>query len=301
MSLNFITLMPPGLRYMVLSAFGFAMMSATVKAVSAYNIPVMEIVAARALVSLFLSYFDVRRKQISPWGTHKPLLVARGAVGTMAMMAIYYAVTEMPLAEATVIQYLHPVFTAVLAWLFLKERVKPTTMVCIVFSLIGLGVMVMPAIDPDLMDGFSPVALGAALFGAFGSAVAYVIVRNLSRKNEDSSVIIFYFPLSALPLSLILLGDDFVMPGLWPAFLLLMVGIFTQIGQIGLTKAMKADDASIATAYSYVQVIFSAALGWVFFDEIPLITTIIGGSLIIFGALINVLGNRVVRKLPVNA
>ncbi|CAM3685484.1 DMT family transporter [Parendozoicomonas haliclonae] len=297
MPLNVFLLLPPGLRYMALSALGFALMTACVKAVSVYNIPVMEIVAARALVSLVLSYIDVRRKKISIWGTHKSLLIGRGVAGTLAMMAIYYTVTVMPLAEATVIQYLHPVFTAVLALIFLKEKVRSTTILAIVISLTGLGVVVMPTIDPDIVANFSPIALGTALFGAFGSAVAYVIVRCLAQKNEDGSVIIFYFPLVALPMSLILLGDDFVMPDLWPAFLLLMLGVFTQIGQIGLTKAMKCDDAAIATAYSYVQVIFSAALGWVFFDEIPLITTVLGGALIIIGALVNVLGGRMARKL----
>lgn len=117
-------MIPVGVRFMILSAFGFALMSACVKYISNYGIPVFEIVAARALVSLIISYIDVKRKGISIWGNNKPLLFVRGAVGTAALMCVYYAVTTLPLAEATILQYVHPVFTALLGVLFLKERVQ---------------------------------------------------------------------------------------------------------------------------------------------------------------------------------
>ncbi|WP_370298104.1 EamA family transporter, partial [Pontibacterium sp.] len=116
-------------------------------------------------------------------------------------------------------------------------------------------------------------------------------VRQLS-SSEDSSVIIFYFPLIALPVSVLLLGDDFVMPNLEALVLLSLVGIFTQVGQVGLTKAMQYEKAGKAMAYSYVQVIFSRVLGWAFFSEIPTLWTLVGGGLIIAGALINVLWKR---------
>ena len=74
---------------MFLSALGFALMSACVKYVSNYGIPVFEIVAARALVSLIISYVDVKRKGISIWGNNKPLLLARGAVGTAALINVF--------------------------------------------------------------------------------------------------------------------------------------------------------------------------------------------------------------------
>ena len=63
-------------------------MSACVKYISNYGIPVFEIVAARALVSLIISYIDVKRKGISIWGNNKPLLFVRGAVGTAALMCV---------------------------------------------------------------------------------------------------------------------------------------------------------------------------------------------------------------------
>ncbi|MFO6424541.1 DMT family transporter [Motilimonas sp. KMU-193] len=282
---------PLSARFMLLSALGFAIMSACVKLVSQYQIPVLEIVAARALVSLLLSYVDVRRKGISPWGEQKGWLFARGAVGALALICVYYSIATLPLAEATLLQYLHPVFTALIALLFLKEPILHSTKLCIGLSLVGLGIMISPGLGLDPAAGLPWFSILVALLGAFGSAVAYVIVRKLSR-SEDSSVIIMYFPLIALPLSLLLLGDDFVIPPPEALLLLLFVGIFTQIGQVGLTKAMQSESASKATAYSYVQVLFSMLFGWLIFSELPSIYSWIGGGFILLGALINVLWKR---------
>ena len=278
---------PIAIRYILLSALGFAMMSACVKTVAGYGIPVLEIIAARASVSLLLSYLDVKRKRLSVWGHNRLLLVARGTVGTVALVCVYYAVTTLPLADATVLQYTHPAFTAVLALAFLGESVKRSTLLCIILSFVGLVVMVRPGAGGAIL-GLPPLSLMAALVGAFGSAVAYVLVRRLSQ-TEDSSVIIFYFPLIALPISLLLLGNNFVVPKFDTFLLLLFVGVFTQVGQVGLTKAMAVEAAGKVTSYSYIQVILSAIIGVIFFAEVPTLWTLIGGTLIISGALVNAL------------
>jgi drug/metabolite transporter (DMT)-like permease len=282
-----LTLLPAGARFMLLSALGFALMAACVKLVAQRGIPLMEIVAARALVSLAISYLDVRRRGLSPWGTHRTLLCARGIVGALALVCVYYAVLHLPLAEATLLQYTHPVFTALLGLLVLRESITAATLTCIVLSLAGLFIMVQPGTLAGDASALPLMPVGIALAGAFGSAIAYVIVRKLSGL-EDPSVIIFYFPLMALPLALLLPGESFVIPDAGSLALLLLVGVFTQVGQLGLTHAMRAETAGKASAYSYVQVIFAAALGWLLFAEAPALYTWIGGGLIILGALVNI-------------
>lgn len=281
---------------MLISALGFALMAACVKEVSGLGIPVLEIVAARAIVSGIISYADIKRKKISLWGHNKTLLIARGTVGSFALMFVYYAVTTLPLAEATVLQYLHPVFTAVLAVFFLKETIQRSTITCIAISLLGLFIIIQPnLVQPNLqLDSivhYPWISIGSAVMGALGSAIAYVIIKKLT-KTDDSSVIIFYFPLIAFPISMIMLGSDFVLPSLAATGLLILVGIFTQVGQVGLTKALHSADANKATAYAYVQVLFSVFIGWAYFSEVPMVTTIMGGGFIMVGALINVLWKR---------
>jgi drug/metabolite transporter (DMT)-like permease len=290
-----IALFPIGVRFILMSTLGFALMSATVKWVSYHGIPVFEIVAARALVSLIISYLDVKRKGLSIWGNNKPLLLARGTVGTLALMCVYYALTTIPLAEATILQYTYPLFTSLLAVLFLKERIQLTTMICIALSLLGLWCVIQPALDFQTAHQLPLFSVVMALLGAAGSSIAYVLVRKLSQ-TEDSSVIIFYFPLVALPISLIMMGDSFVWPDLTLTVLLVLVGIFTQIGQLGLTKAMKTLTAGNASALGYIQIVFTTLIGVVMFDEIPVTWTYVGGALIIAGALINVFGARLLQQ-----
>lgn len=280
---------PVGIRYVLLSAIGFALMSSLVKLVSTYGIPVLEIVAARALVSVVISYFDVRRKGISLFGYNRKLLLARGVIGTFALICVYYSVTTLPLAEATLLQYTHPVFTALLALLVLGEKISKYTVICIVLSLFGLLLITGSGLFLADHSGLPLFSVLLGLMGACGSSIAYVIVRRLSN-TEDSSVIVFYFPMIALPLSIFLLGEDFVMPSFNVLILLLFVGIFTQAGQVGLTKAMQTLAAGVASAYSYIQLVFTVLLGWLLFSEIPVLTTWIGGLLIISGALVNVYG-----------
>ena len=288
------TKLPVGMWYMLISATGFALMASSVKQVSTMGIPVLEIVAARALVSLILSYLDIKRKRIPVWGKNRMLLLARGVAGVSALICVYSAVTILPLAEANILQHLHPVFTVLLAMCFLQERIQKSTIICILLCLSGLVVTVKPGLFAAQTElPLYGVILGLA--GAMMSAAAYIIVKKLSRL-EDGSVIVFYFPLVALPVSVFLLGSDFVMPGPEALMLLLSVGIFTQIGQIFLTKAMQVEAASKVTAYSYVQVVIAIILGWLFFGEMPSLWTLTGGAMIIAGALINLSGGITVGK-----
>jgi drug/metabolite transporter (DMT)-like permease len=280
---------PPGARYMLVSAFAFALMGVCVKLAGARGIPVLEIIAARALISLVLSYGDVKRKRISPFGEHRFLLFCRGLVGFIALTGVYYALVHLPFAEASVLQYLHPMFTALLALLLLRERPTAATLVCIAISFLGLIIMVRPGfLFGNMAGSYDALAVIIGIAGAFGSGLAYTLVRKLSAL-EDPSVIVFYFPLVCLPLTLILLGDDVVMPRGWTWLILVLVGVFTQIGQITLTRAMKLETASRAGSFSYSQVVFAALLGIWIFDEIPGVWTVMGASLIIIGALINLL------------
>jgi len=280
--------LPLGARYMIVSALAFSVMSLFVKLVGEKGIPVLEIVAARSVVSLVISYISLQRLGISLLGQRKTLLFARGLAGFIALNCVFYALTHLPLAEATVLQYLHPMFTAVLAFVFLKERFSVATLACIVISFIGLLFVVRPEIAfSTLSQPLDETAVLAALAGAFGSAVAYVLVRSLG-KTEHPLVIVFYFPLISLPCSVLMLWGDFIIPQGVTWFYLLAVGISTQVGQVALTRAMQTETASRATSFAYLQVVFAIILGAVFYQEIPNAGTLIGAGFIILAAYLNV-------------
>ncbi|ORU94260.1 MAG: hypothetical protein A6F70_08115 [Cycloclasticus sp. symbiont of Bathymodiolus heckerae] len=282
---------------MILSALAFSIMSLLVKVVSEYGISILEVVAVRSIISLVISGFTLKHKGIAPFGNRKLLLFSRGLVGFIALNCVFYALTSLPLAEATILQYLHPMFTAVLAIFFLGERSTGGSLICIALSFIGVIIMVQPDVffTPSLvkLDSF---AVLVGISGAFLSAIAYIIVRALN-KTEDPAVIILYFPMISLPISIILLWQDFVMPSGEVWFYLVAIGITTHVGQIAITKAMQTETASRATSFGYLQVVFATLLGAVFYHEVPHSGTLIGAGLIIAGAYINVTWKRKALQL----
>ena len=135
-----------------------------------------------------------------------------------------------------------------------------------------------------------------AIAGAFGSAVAYTLVRALG-KTEHPIVIVMYFPLISLPASLILLWGDFVIPVGIEWFYLLAIGVATQVGQVGLTKSMRTESAGRATSFGYLQVVFAMLLGMLFYQEYPSLNTLLGAGLIIIGAYLNLTWKEKVKEI----
>jgi len=296
-TINAFLSIPVGIRYMILSAFAFSIMALFVKLVGDYGIPVLETVAARSVVSLVISYVGLRREGVALLGTRKGLLAARGLTGFVALICVFYAVTHLPLAEAMVLQYLHPMFTALLALFFLKEQLRMGTVVCIFLSFLGVLVIVQPDfLFVSTTVNFDAVTVMIAIAGAFGSAVAYTLVRALG-KTEHPLVIIMYFPMISLPASLVLLWGDFVMPEGIVWFYLLAIGLATQVGQIGLTKSMRTESAGRATSFGYLQVVFAMVLGILFYQEYPSLDTLMGASLIIIGAYLNLTWKDKVKEI----
>jgi drug/metabolite transporter (DMT)-like permease len=282
---------PLGARYMLLSAFAFSIMSLFVK-LAGQRIPAHELVTARAVVSLVLSYVMLKQRGIPIWGNRKGILFARGLVGFFALICVYYGLTVLPLAEATVIQYLHPIFTAVIAMLFLGERPGAAVVGCIVLSFAGLLLVARPPfLFEGLGAGWEPLAVGAAVLGAFGSGVAYVLVRKLSA-TEDPLVIVFYFPLVALPGTIPFLMANAVWPRGIEWLYLLGIGVFTQIGQVALTQGIRLETAARATSFSYLQVVFATVWGVLFFAEIPAMWTLAGAALIVAGTFLSMGDSR---------
>ena len=263
--------------WMISSALSFSLMGVCVKTLGG-RIPVTEVVLARSLVSLLLSVVMLRQAGLNPWGQRRWLLVLRGVIGTAALLCVFAALARLPLAPATVLQYLQPTFTALLAWLLLRERVGPRVLLAAVLGWLAVVLLSNPAELSGLFGPMGSLLLGQrseplplagvllALAGALLSACAYVSVRALGR-SEHPLVIVFYFPLVGLVLTLPAVLIDPVLPTGAEWLALLGVGLFTQLGQIGITKGLLGLPAARATAMSYGQVPLAALWGWWFFQE----------------------------------
>ena len=111
-----------GIKFLIGSGLAFSLMSVCVKEVGE-RIPVAELVFARATISLIITRLLLFKNNINPWGFQKRLLLIRGFLGTVALFCIFKALTILPIATATIIQYIYPTFTVICAYFLLKEYI----------------------------------------------------------------------------------------------------------------------------------------------------------------------------------
>lgn len=276
-------LVPLGVRYMLASAFFFSVMSLLVKA-AGQGLPSQEIVLARGVVTLVLSYWMVKQAGVYMWGNRRWILVLRGVLGFGALSCFYFALTRLPIAEATVLHYTNPLWTALLAAVVLAEGLSLWVLGPILISFAGVVLVARP----EFLFGaaaaqIDPVGVTAALVGAILSAGAYVTVREAS-KTEHHLVIVFYFPLVTVPATLPFVGG-FEWPSGWEWPALLGVGVATQIAQVFVTRGLSLEPAGRAMAVGYSQILFVTLWGMVFFGEYLGLWGAIGSLLVIAGTL----------------
>jgi drug/metabolite transporter (DMT)-like permease len=273
---------------MVASAFFFSLMSLLVKLAGA-RLPSNEIVLARGVVCLVLSWGWLRAHAIHPWGTDRRGLLLRGFFGTMALLCFYYTLVTLPFAESVVLQHLNPIFAAILAAVFLKEKIGSRLAVAMVLCLAGVVVITRPAELFGTGVAELPTAgLVAGLIGAVSSSIVFVLIRSFGSK-EDPLVVVFYFPLVTVPVVLPLAIGEWIWPTPLEWLILLGVGVSTQLAQIEMTRGLALEPAGRAASILYLQVALAALWGALFFAEIPDLFTLIGGALVVAGTLLLVL------------
>ena len=271
-----------GYIYISLSALFFCLMTVFVK-IAGQQLETIQIVFIRGIITLLFTSVIIKRKKIYLWGANHKLLILRGIIGTVALFFVYESIQRFPLSEATVIQYLYPIFTALLASFIISENVGNQHYFAIILGFLGLYIILdFPFINPE--SSLNTTNLIIAITGAFLTGFAYVIVRMASNMKESPYVIMFYFPLFTVPMSFPFAYDLWIYPSIDNWIVLLLVGICTQLGQTFLTFGYKLLPASKAAPTSYIQVPFSVLAGSVIFYE-NISYNFILGSIVIFFSL----------------
>ena len=278
------TRIPAGLRYMAYGAFWFSIMSLFVK-LAGQRIPSMQIVFVRAVITLVLSWALVRRAKLPVWGNRRGMLMLRGVLGFGALSCFYFSIVHLPLAEATVIQYLNPVFAAIIAAIVIGERLGAREITGVIVSMGGVLLIAKPSIVFGGGTAVDPRYVAIAVGGALFSAIAYVTVRML-RGVDHHLVVVFYFPLVTVPLSLPFAIAMWVPPTTVEWILLLGVAVATQFAQVHMTHGLQLEPTGRATAIGYVQIVFAALWGVILLDEHPDWWTALGAAVIIAGTLL---------------
>jgi len=284
-----------GALLMIASGLLFSTMGALVKYLSA-ELPNEMVVFFRSVMGLLA---------LLPWVLHRGLgqlktkrlrgHLGRGLAGVSAMYCYFYAIAHLPLAEAVLLNYSTPLFIPFIAALWLGEQVSPRLWVAIGTGFVGIVLILKPGLGL-----FTPVSLIGLASGLF-AALAMVSIRRLSN-TEPTLRIVFYFSLvctavSAVPLAWRWQTPD---PGLW--ILLLGMGALASLAQLLLTRAYAHAPAAQVGPFTYSTVVFAAAIGWIFWSEIPDLLSFGGTALVCLAGVLTIrlAGQRVLSeaKLP---
>ena len=257
----------PGVRQMLLSTLLFAGMNTCVKQL--HHLPALEIIFFRSIFSIVASYVALRRLGVAPFGNNHRLLISRGSTGAVALICYFLALQNLPLATAVTVQYLAPIFTAVLGIWLVGEGVRGWQWVF--FGLSFGGVLLVQQGGPvgAAAGATGPaglVFLGIGVLGALVSGLSYNAIRKL-RGREHPLVIVFYFPLISLPIAAVACLFHWVTPHGADWLWLLACGFFTQGAQLTMTRAYQMERLSRVAPLNYLGMFYALGIGYVFFAE----------------------------------
>jgi drug/metabolite transporter (DMT)-like permease len=269
---------PKAVGFMILSSLFFAIMGAFVKLSG--DIPVFEKVFFRNVVSLFVALAAIKQSGSSIFGKreNQKYLLLRSILGLTGVVLYFYAISHMYLADSSMLNKLSPFFTTLFAWLFLKEKLSKMQ-VSALFLVFAASLLI---IKPQF--NFSVIPALSGFLSAIAAGSAYTVVRFL-RGKEDPSTIVFYFSFVSVVGILPLMLLNFKVPTPIQFIYLLGTGVTAAIAQFAITIAYKYAPASKIAIYDYLNIVFSALIGFAIWGEIPDILSIVGGVTIVLTAL----------------
>lgn len=266
-----------GILFLIIAAFGFAVMSMFVKFVP-NTIPVTQKVLFRNAISVVVSFIMVVKNKSSFYGSKesRKLLLARSFFGTAGMLLFFYSITQLDLGDANMLNKLSTFFLIMFSAIFLNEKVKRYQVIAIIVAFIGSLFIIKPAFNFDMLPYLTSV-LAAAFAG-----LAYTLLRALGNKEQYYTVVLFFSSFSVIVLLPIVLFN-YVPMTVENTIYLVLAGVFATIGQFGTTLAYKFAPAKEISIFNYTNVIFAALISIIVFDTTPDFISLIG-YVVIFGA-----------------
>ncbi len=268
-----------GLTLMVVSAACFALMAAVAKSMLPAT-PMQAVVLSRGILMAATFVILARMQGVPILGKDPPMLLLRGLLGYGALSCYFWSVQHLPLGEAVLLQYSHPVFVALIAPFFLREATGRWHWPLVLAALFGVALIVGPAGDLR-----APALIG--LLGSMLSGIAYMAVRKLS-KTEHPLAILVWFPLATLPLSFLATlhaGRAAIPRSGREVAGHLLVYASALLGQVTLTQGLARAGAARATAVTMTGPVFGLLFGWMLFGTRP-VPASIAGTTVVIGAVI---------------
>ncbi|TNF87284.1 MAG: DMT family transporter [Gammaproteobacteria bacterium] len=288
-----------GAIILVFGLFLFSIQDIIIKHFSSHY-SVLQIVFARGLIALglFMIFFRVTRERITLKSKRPKIMLARGLLGFLSYTSYYLAVAAMPLAEVVSITFTMPLFVTAMSALILREKVGIRRWSAVVVGFAGVLIILSPSGE------FNSLAVVFAFIAAITYASQTILTRFLGDHDHPLSIAfnaILIFTVASGILSLLLLsgliavtsdhpslaffGREWVMPTDIDFVLMLLIGGIAAVGFYCLSKAYCSSEASAIAPFEFTYILWAVVFGYLFWNEVPGPTTIVGISILVSSSL----------------
>ncbi len=264
-----------GIIFILIAALFFALMNMFVKATG--DLPFFQKSFFRNLVSLIVS-FSIFSKSSVEYKMNKDdfiILLKRATMGTIGIMCNFYAVDHLILADANMLNKLSPFFAIIFSYFLLKEKPSKIQIISLVIAFSGALLIIKPGF------GLNSFAAIIGLIGGLSAGLAYTYVRILGIHNMPNALIVLGFSiistLASLPMTIL----NWTPMSISQFIMLLMAGLMATIAQFSLSIAYRNSPAKELSVYDYSQIVYSAIIGFIVFNQVPDKYSIVGYILVI--------------------
>ncbi len=271
--------------FLITSAFFFALMLVFVRLSG--DLPTFQKMFFRNAIAAVIAVIILIKNKTSfkPVSVKNlPSLIARTLFGVIGVFCNFYAVDHLLLSDASILNKMSPFFAVIFSFLILKEKPSLTQVLTVVGAFFGALFVIKPS--------FSNTDLVASIIGFLGGAcagIAYTYVRKSTLGGEHSAYVVFFFSFVSSLICLPLFILSYKPMSLFQLSMLLLAGFSAAGGQFMITLAYKNAPSKEVSVYDFSQLIFTAGFGFILFDQIPDVFSVIGYVIIILMAVLSFL------------
>ena len=258
---------------MIISGFSFVVMHSAAKFLSD-QIHIFEITFLRcALVAVVLAPMIFKEGKSSLITKQPKFQIYRIITNSIAMLCFFYGLTLTTLAEVTALNLTVPIFTTLLAFLFLNEKLKKHRLSALFIGFLGAIIVLRPDIHINI--GGVLILISALIW-----SVSLIFIKKLT--ETDSPVTIsLYAGVGMIPATFVAAYPYLTMPNLYQFLIILFIAVTGTIAQTLLNSAFKRGQLAILLPFDYLKLIWSVLIGYTIFVESTTISLWIGGTLIV--------------------
>ena len=268
-----------GFLYMLLSVCAFSVMDLIVK--WSDNYPLGQVIFFRGFFGLVLYYFVIPRERLKDFYYTKRagLHFLRCVFGLIALIAIFIALRNLPLATVVSISFAAPIFTTIFSIFFLSEKVGFYRWLAVFVGFFGIIIITEPGFSSLNIYYIYPIIF------CLGLSYVAIAIRQLST-TEPVWLISLNFSGAITIVSLFTIPFGWIMPNVQDLFLLSLIGVFGGVANLWLSQSYKFSEVSLVTPLKYLALVFAIIFGYFIWDEVPTIKTLSGALLVIISSII---------------